>query len=76
MSIESEKIKLIEWLTNLEDDSIIEKIKFLKENYPQTDWWNEITEEEKASIEKGLEDIKAGRITPHAEVRKKYAKWL
>jgi predicted transcriptional regulator len=76
MSLEREKIKLIKWITTLTDDSTIEKIKMLKESQSGTDWWVEISDEEKASIEKGLEDINTGRVIPHSEVRKKYAKWL
>ncbi|MDZ7625471.1 MAG: hypothetical protein U5J96_13640 [Ignavibacteriaceae bacterium] len=34
------------------------------------DWWDEISETEKASIERGLEDVKAGRIIPHEKVKK------
>lgn len=76
MNIESEKLKLIDWITNLRDDSIIERIKMLKENQSGTDWWDEITEEEKAAIEKGLEDVKAGRLVPHEKVKEEYAKRL
>jgi len=63
----------IEWIKELRDDSTIEKIKMLKDNPGETDWWNEITEEEKASIEKGLVDIKEGRITPHSDVKKRFS---
>jgi len=76
MNIEREKLKLIEWISNLKDDSIIERIKILKENQLVRDWWDEISEEEKTAIEKGLEDIKAGRVIPQKDVRKEYAKWL
>ena len=76
MNIEREKLKLIEWIANLKDDSIIERIKILKENQLVRDWWDEISEEEKTAIEKGLEDIKAGRVIPQKDVRKEYAKWL
>jgi predicted transcriptional regulator len=40
------------------------------------DWWNEITDEEKLAIDKGLADIKAGRVKPHKEAKKLYEKWL
>lgn len=40
------------------------------------DWWDEISQEEKSSIEKDLADIKAGRVIPHSKVKKIYAKWL
>jgi len=76
MNLEREKLKLIEWIANLKDDSIIERIKMLKENQLVRDWWDEISEEEKTAIEKGLEDIKAGRVIPQKDVRKEYAKWL
>ena len=76
MNIESEKLKLIDWIANLRDDSIIERIKMLKENQSGVDWWDEITEEEKAAIEKGLEDVKAGRLVPHEKVKAEYAKRL
>ena len=41
-----------------------------------TDWWNEISNEEKKSIEKGIKDADAGNLKPHSEARKIYAKWL
>ena len=76
MNLESEKLKLIEWITNLNDDSTIEKIKMLKENHNQKDWWDEISDDEKAAIEDGLKDIDAGRVVSHEEVKKRYEKWL
>lgn len=57
MNLQNEKSKLIEWIKSLSDESIIERIKFVKESQ-NSDWWNELSEAEKAMIEKGLEDIK------------------
>lgn len=48
----------------------------LREKPKNADWWGEITDEEKAAIDKGLEDIKAGRVKPHREAKKLYEKWL
>lgn len=76
MNMESAKRELIEWIMTIKDDSIIERIKMLKEAQHKTDWWDEIADEEKASIEKGLEDVKMGRIIPHEEVKKEYGKWI
>ncbi|MFM9840315.1 MAG: hypothetical protein ACKVOQ_18760 [Cyclobacteriaceae bacterium] len=42
----------------------------------QSDWWDELTEAEKASINKGLKDVEASKVTPHEIVMKKYQKWL
>ncbi|MBP9583225.1 MAG: hypothetical protein KBE38_13775 [Ignavibacterium sp.] len=55
---------------------MIAKIKLLKDHPNETDWWDEISEAEKVSIERGLEDIKAGRVIDHSEVKKLYEKWL
>ena len=74
-NIESKKLALIQWLTSLNDVSMIDKILELK-NKESKDWWNEISDEEKESIEKGLSDAESGKLKPHSEIRKKYEKWL
>lgn len=48
----NEKIKLIQWLSVIEDESIIRRLMEFKKSESE-DWWNEISEEEKASIKKG-----------------------
>ena len=40
------------------------------------DWWNDLSDAAKASIEQGLKDADEGKLTPHKEVMKKYKKWL
>lgn len=40
------------------------------------DWWDEISDEQKASIERGLEDMENNNITPHEEMIALYKKWL
>jgi len=76
MNLDSEKLKIIDWIANITDESVIAKIKLLKDHPKDTDWWDEISDAEKASIERGLEDIKAGRVIDHSEVKKLYEKWL
>ena len=67
------KLELIEWLTKLEDDETINYLKIVKDsNVSHEDWWYELTEEQKAGIERGLKDIDAGRVTPHNTVKLKY----
>jgi len=76
LNLEKEKLEIIRWVTNLTDDTAIERLRMLRVNSKKSDWWNEITEEEKTAIDKGLEDIKVGRVKPHKEAKKLYAKWL
>ncbi|HPI79757.1 MAG: hypothetical protein M9954_06100 [Cyclobacteriaceae bacterium] len=75
-SLEKEKLEIIKWVTTLKDETSIERLKMLKDNKSELDWWDQISDDEKNAIEKGLEDIKAGRVKPHSEARKIYEKWL
>jgi hypothetical protein len=76
MNLDKEKLSLIDWIASLEDETIIERIKFLKEKGPVKDFWDEISDEEKASIERGLKDVQDGRVISHEVVKKNYEKWL
>ena len=69
------KIELIQWLSTLEDKSVIEKILNLRKEETQ-DWWINMSAAENNSIEKGIEDAENNNVTPHSEARKLYEKWL
>jgi len=72
-----DKQELIDWINELEDKEVLHHIKILKESVEGNgDWWNEISDAEKVGIKRGLEDVKAGRVTAHKDVRKSYEKWL
>ena len=75
-NVEKEKLEIIKWVTGLKDRDAIEKLRMLRESPRRLDWWDEITDEERTAIDKGIEDIKAGRVKPHKEAKKLYAKWL
>jgi hypothetical protein len=75
VNIQKAKIDLIQWLTTIEDSSIIQKIMELR-NTESKDWWNEISDAEKKSIESGISDADNGKLKPHSEAKKIYEKWL
>ena len=73
MGHEALKLELIEWLAHLDDDDTIIYLKIVKDSSETgSDWWQDLTDEQKAGIERGLEDIDAGRVTPHDQVKDKY----
>ncbi len=73
MGHEAIKLELIEWLTKLEDNETINYLKVVKDNnITHNDWWNDLTEEQKSGIERGLRDVDSGRVVPHDTVKKKY----
>lgn len=74
-SIQERKLELIQWLSVIEDVSVLAKLAELK--YESTpDWWDEISESEKQSISKGLLDADARKLKPHSEARAIYEEWL
>ena len=75
IDLKNKKIELIQWLSTLDNEIIIDKLMELRES-EKTDWWNGISEGEKESIEKGIEDANSGNLKPESEVRKLYEKWL
>ena len=74
-NIQNMKIELIQWLTTLNDQSTLQKIIELRDN-SSNDWWDDISDTEKKSIEKGITDSENGKVVLNSEIRKKYEKWL
>ncbi|MFV0365137.1 MAG: hypothetical protein ACK5JS_01355 [Mangrovibacterium sp.] len=58
--------ELIEWLSNLEDTAIIEKLSDFRKR-ESSDWWNTISEEERISIERGIADADNMQLETHEE---------
>ena len=71
----NKKLELIQWLSTVEDRTILEEIMDLRKRQNK-DWWNSISENEKEGIEKGLKDAESGKLNPHSSARKLYEKWL
>jgi len=74
-NIQKRKLELIQWLSVIDDVSLLDKLSELKEQSTR-DWWNEISDAEKESISRGIEDADAGRLKPHSEARAIYEKRL
>ena len=74
MDIQTEKLRLIEWLAGLNDTKIINEFLSLKKK-KEEDWWERISAEERSEIEEGLAQADKGEVVPHKEVMAKYKKW-
>jgi predicted transcriptional regulator len=57
------------------DEKTVKMIHAMLEAEQEMDWYDELTEDAKASIERGLKDAAKGRTLTHKEVMKKYQKW-
>nr|NQU91435.1 hypothetical protein [Bacteroidota bacterium] len=77
MNLQAEKLNLIEWISRLNDTSIIEKLREIKEGYSNSkDWWDSLKQEELESINRGLKDFEDGNVHSNETARKIYEKYL
>ncbi len=58
------------------DEKTIKMVYAMLEVDAEKDWWDDISDAAKKSIEQGLKDIEEGKVIPHKEAMKKYRKWL
>jgi len=74
MNAATQKLELMQWLATLKDKQTLQALFFFKDIQQKTDWWDELTEEQLAEINKGIRDIKEGRTVPSSTVWKKYGR--
>ena len=70
-SIQNKKVELIQWLTTLDDEFIIQGLTDFK-NSQIKDWRKELSDAEIESIEKGIQDADEGNVVSHSEAREVY----
>lgn len=71
MDIQLEKYKLMEWLVSLKDESVISKLKTIKNSLSiPSEWADDISDTEKLLVEAGLKDIEEGNTFTHEQVMK------
>lgn len=75
MDIQSEKLRLIQWLAGLNDAKVLSEFIQLKKA-KELDWWDDISLEEREEIETGILQAESGEVSTHSEVMEKYKKWL
>ena len=65
-------------IDRVKDSDILNAVKTLLKGKTarQDDWWDTISDEERAEIEEGVSEADRGEVIPHEEVMEKYSKWL
>lgn len=58
------------------DEKVVKMMHAMLEAEQESDWWDHLELDAKASIEQGLKEAQSGKTTPHEIVMKKYKKWL
>ena len=60
-------------LSQLDDDETLNYLKIVKDSSDsKSDWWHDLSQEQKLGIERGLKDIEEGRVHAHHDIKQKY----
>jgi len=70
------KDQLHEMIDRIDDPEVLYAIRDILNQPLAPDFWDELPQEVKKSIEIGLKQADNGEVIPHEEVMKKYEKWL
>ena len=62
MNSESIKSELIEWLTRLDDKSILTSLLQFKKSSESGDWADNLTADQVESLQRGLSDLENNRV--------------
>ena len=77
MNMQAEKLELIQMLLETKDKDLIKQVKSLFNIHQKgDDFWDEMPDTIKESVERGLRQSEAGEGIPHEKVVKRLAKWL
>lgn len=74
MNIEATKLELMQLLLNTRKESTLKKIKLIFQE-ESSDWWTEMSAEEQAEIEEGLQQADNGEVVSHESVMKRFDAW-
>jgi hypothetical protein len=69
MNLETRKINLINWISTLQEEDILNRVE--KIQMETTDWWDAISNEDKAAINEGIEQLNKGQSINRSQVRSK-----
>jgi len=64
-------------IENTDDLNLLEEVKLMLSGQNLTqDFWEDLPESQRKSIERGIEQASKGETVAHEDVMKKYGKWL
>lgn len=69
-NLEARKLSIVERLADLSDEAVLQQIENLLK--PSVDFWDELSDTQRASIIKGLEQANRGEHVPFDQFMAKY----
>jgi hypothetical protein len=75
MSLSTSKVELARKILSTNDKELINYLNAVFSSQPK-DWWAELPDDVKVSVNRGLIQAQKRQTIPHSHVMKKYKKWL
>ncbi len=66
MDIQQKKLNLIQWLVNLKGEKLIRRVEAISKE--DTDFWDELTEDQRTEIKKGIHELDSGERHDYEQV--------
>lgn len=71
MNLQAKKLEIVQLILNTEKPSTLKKVEDVLKNEKVTDWWDDVSENDKKAINEGLEQLDKGEYLTRSEVRSK-----
>ena len=71
MDLQAEKLELVQAILDIEDISVVKKVKALLKK-KEHDWFDDLSEEQQEAIDRSIENLDKGERIPHAEVAARF----
>jgi len=76
MDVQATKLELMKLLLNTQQEQVLHRIKEIFEQEEGIDFWDELTAEDQAAINEGIEQPDKGRHVSHESVREDIKKYF
>jgi len=74
MRIETRKVDLISWITNINNSNVIKKLEELRDK--EDNWWDLLPKQVQNEILESNKHVDKGELYANEEIMKKYKKYL
>lgn len=72
MDIQAEKLEIMKLVQETDNPTILETIKNIFKTKSKTDFWETLSQEQKADIKEGINDVENGNIIGYHEFMEKH----
>ena len=65
INLQAKKLELVQLIINTRKPLTLKRVEEVLKNEKEQDWWDEISNAERQSIEKGMAEANRGELIPH-----------